>query len=159
MGFLSAWDEYKRIDVSDLTGAPEGTWWVDVKKCLTHEEADQVLRKLMRATADGVARDGAVAMDGQRMDAAIEHQSDIVLMSIAGWNLTDKSDQILPYDNRAQVQDSLNKLPRTVYDKIAKEVMAANTETKEEVASFSSGSEGVDASGDNYTPDDSEVLV
>jgi len=159
MGFLSAWDEYERVDVSDLTGDPEGTWWVDIKKCLTHEEADQVMRKLMRATADGLARDGSVTISPERVDATLDHQSDLVLMSVVRWNLTDNNNQILPHDNKAQLQESLGLLPTTVYDKILKAVMEANTETKEEVASFPAGGKGSDQAGEHYSPNDQEVLV
>jgi predicted glycosyl hydrolase (DUF1957 family) len=161
MGFLSAWDETQRIDVSDLAGAPEGTWWVDIKKCLTHEEANTVMRKLMRSTLEvGETTQRGVAVKTKlSTDAVVDHQDDLVLMSIVNWNLTDRNGNLLPYAPREALQHSLGDIPSTVYDRISKVVMDANTEKSEEASSFLDGGEGSDQAGENYSPDDSEVLV
>jgi hypothetical protein len=160
MGFLSAWDATERIDVSDLAGELPGTWWIDVKKCLSHDEADRIMRGVVRDSMDfrNTSDDGkpTVKMSG---DVVMNQQARIVATSIAGWNLTDDQDNPLPTTPFEALEHSLSLLPSPVYDRVAKVVVAANTETKEETASFPTPSNGGDASGEDYRPNDREILV
>ncbi len=169
MGFLSAWDQTERIDVSDLAGDLPETWWIDVKKCLTHSEADAVMRELMNSTikiGDPTQKGSAPVKTSITTDAVADQQSSIVLRSIVGWNLTDDADEILPFevdesldDPYAPLKRSLALLPSPVYDRVAKVVVAANTETSAESGSFRADSSRSDEAGNDYAPDDSEVLV
>ncbi len=157
MGFLSAWDETKRIDVSDLAGADEGTWWVDIKPCLSHEEADRILRKMMRSTVKiAGGPDGGVRTQ-MNTDNLVDQQRNIVLESILEWNLTDRQGNLLPLGD--QVEASLDSLPSPVYDRIAKVVMAANSESKAETADFPAGGVELDQDGEDEPSDGSEVLL
>jgi len=158
MGFLSNWDEAKRIDVSDLAGADEGTWWVDIKPCLTHEEADRILRKMMRSTVKITGGQGTTGVRTQlSTDDLVNQQANIILESVIGWNLTDRDGNVLPIGD--QLEASLKLLPSPVYDRIAKEVTAANSEKSGEVADFPSGGGEFIQDGEDESSDDSEVLV
>ncbi len=162
MGFLSAWDSTERIDVSDLVGAEPMTWWVDIKKCLTHGEADEVMRDLMASTmkfGDPTNRGTVPVSASLSVDAVVDHQGILVAKSIVGWNLTDEYDVVLPFAPFEALKRSLSMLPAPVYDRVAEVVVAANTETKDDTAPFSPASSGSDPIGLDYTPDDREVLV
>ena len=160
MGFLSAWDSTERVDVSDLADDLPGTWWIDVKKCLTHDEADRIMRNVVHESMDFKSADNEgrpkVRMSG---DVVMNQQARIVATSIAGWNLTDDQDNPLPTTPFEALEHSLSLLPSSVYDRVAKVVIAANTETKEETALFSANGDGGDESGENYRPNDREILV
>ena len=168
MGFLSAWDEPQRIDVSDLADELPGTWWVDVKKCLPHDEADEVLRLLMRSTIKmgDPSGDGPGVRTALSTDSVADQQAQIVVRSIIGWNLTDRNGVVLPFEKDESLENpyqplehSLKLLPSPVYDRVAKVVVDANTETKAETASFPAESDGSGESGENYRPNDREILV
>jgi len=162
MGFLSAWDATQRVDVSDLVDSPEGTWWIDVKKCLTHGEADEVMRKLMASTmtlGDPTSKGSLPVKTSLSVDAVVDNQAMLVAKSIVGWNLTDDFDDILPIEPFSALENSLALLPSPVYDRVAGVVVAANTEKSEETASFSSDGGRSDSDGQHYTPNDLEVLV
>ena len=161
MGFLSAWDQEDRIDVSDLAGAPLGTWWVDVKRTLSHAENELVMKRLMKQTVK-IAQTGSkpeITTEGVSVDGILSHQTDLVVASIVAWNLTDSNDQPLPVMPKEALLDSLNKLPATVFDRIAQVVMDANTEKPEEVATFHLGSISGNQDGQDDSSDDREVLV
>lgn len=162
MGFLSAWDSTQRIDVSDLVGAPEGTWWIDVKKCLTHGEADEVMRKLMSSTmtlGDPTAKGSLPVKTSLSVDAVVDNQAMLVAKSIVAWNLTDDFDDLLPFEPFSELERSLALLPSPVYDRVAGVVVAANTEKNEETGSFPDAGGRSDSNGIDYTPNDREVLV
>lgn len=168
MGFLSAWDEPQRIDVSDLADELPGTWWVDVKKCLPHDEADEVLRLLMRSTIKmgDPSGDGPGVRTALSTDSVADQQAQIVVRSIIGWNLTDRNGVVLPFEKDESLENpyqplehSLKLLPSPVYDRVAKVVVAANTEKKEETGAFPPRGQGRDSHGAGYTPNDQEVLV
>lgn len=162
MGFLSAWEDNERIDVSDLVGDEPGTWWVDVKKCLTHGEADAVMRQLMAATVKmGAPSDqGKVPVTTSlSVDAVVDHQGYLVAKSIVGWNLTDAYGDLLPVTPFEALEHSLAILPSPVYDRVAKAVVAANTEDKGETAQFPSDGGSGDPIGQDLTPDGLEVLL
>jgi len=162
MGFLSAWDSTQRIDVSDLVDAPEGTWWVDVKKCLTHGEADEVMRKLMSSTmtlGDPNSKGALPVTTSLSVDAVVDNQAMLVAKSIVAWNLTDDFDDLLPTSPFEALETSLAALPSPVYDRVAGVVVAANTEKTEETGSFPDERGGSDEVRLDYTPDDREVLV
>lgn len=168
MGFLSAWDVNERIDVSDLAGDLPGTWWIDVKKCLSHEEAENVQREMLAQTmkvttnSEGKPQVKTTFSPTQGLD----NQSRLVSRSIVGWNLTDSDENVLPFeidrkaeDPYAVVEASLKLLPSPVYDRVAKVVVAANTEQREETASFSDVGSGSGEGGVDYEPNDKEILV
>ena len=171
MGFLSAWDDNERIDVSDLAGDLPGTWWVDVKKCLTHAEAEDVMKHLMKGTMqlpDNLTSGGEKIKVQTKLsvEAVVDHQAYIVARSIVGWNLTDRNGALLPFevDDTLEnpwepVEASLAKLPAPVYDRVAKVVVAANTESSSETATFPAGDEGRDSDGQDLPSDDRQVLV
>ncbi len=162
MGFLSAWDSTQRIDVSDLVNAPLGTWWIDVKKCLTHGESDEVMRHLMSATmqlGDPTSRGAVPVKTSLSVDAVVDHQGLLVAKSIVRWNLTDEDGGLLPFEPFEALESSLALLPSPVYDRVAEVVVEANTEKKEDSAPFSLERSGGSAFGLDYAPDDSEVLV
>lgn len=161
MGFLSAWDGATRIDVSDLAGDPPGTWWVDLKRCLTHEEAEAVMRALAGKAidVDNTAGENAKIRSKLSMDTVIDHQEDLVLMSILSWNLTDRDGTLLPFHPTEELKESLSHIPSPVYDRIAEAVMAANSETREEAKTFPAAGSGSSENADDDTSDDREVLV
>lgn len=162
MGFLSAWDSTEKIDVSDLVGAEPMTWWVEVKKCLTHGEADAVMRELMASTmkfGDATSRGGIPVSTSLSVDAVVDHQAIIVAKSIVSWNLTDDFDVVLPIHPYEALIQSLEMLPAPVYDRVAEVVVAANTENKNDAAPFLVESGGSDSIGIDYTPNDREILV
>ncbi len=162
MGFLSAWDSTERIDVSDLVHEPFGTWWIDVKKCLTHGESDNVMRHLMSSTmqlGDPTNRGAVPVKTSLSVDAVVDHQELLVAKSIDGWNLPDENGEILPITPFEALENSLALLPSPVYARVAEVVVAANTEKSEDTAPFSSKGSGGGSIGLDYAPDDSEVLV
>ncbi len=162
MGFLSAWDSTEKIDVSDLVGAEPMTWWVEVKKCLTHGEADQVMRDLMASTmkfGDATSRGGIPVSTSLSVDAVVDHQAILVAKSIVAWNLTDELDDVLPVQPYSALTKSLAMLPAPVYDRVAEVVVAANTEKKDDASPFPVESGGGDSIRLDYTPNDREVLV
>lgn len=162
MGFLSAWEQTERVDVSDLAGDLEGTWWIDVKKCLTHAEADAVQRRLMAATVkmgNPSSKGDVPVMTSLSVDAVADHQAYLVARSIVGWNLTDANGDILPFAPFESLEHSLSLLPSPVYDRVAGVVVAANTETPREAGQFPVSGERSDSSRVDESSDDSEVLV
>ena len=169
MGFLSAWDATERIDVSDLAGDLPGTWWVDVKKCLSHGEADEVMRQLMESTmtlGDPTSKGSLPVKTSLSVDAVVDNQAMLVTRSIEKWNLTDKDGNLLPFEVDEELENpyeplekSLKVLPSSVYDRVAGVVVAANTEKSEETGSFPDERRGGDSDGLDYSPNDLEVLV
>lgn len=163
MGFLSKWDTIERIDVSDLCDDAPGTWWIEVKKCLNHAEADEVLRELMRSTmniGDVASDDGSPRIKATlSVDSVTDHQGYIVARSIVRWNLTDRMDEPLPTAPLSALTASLAELPAPVYDRVAKVVIAANTEKSKDTASFSLDRQGGDQDGQIRASNDREVLV
>jgi hypothetical protein len=164
MGFLSAWDANERIDVSELAGDLPGTWWVDVKKCLNHGEADELLNRLLD---DSLKIDeGGEVKSTLTTSRSVGYQADIVAASIVQWNLTDQNDVVLPYERDESLKDpletikaSLKLVPASVYDRLAKVVIPANTEKKGETASFRHDRDGGNSDGEHYSANDREVLV
>jgi len=159
MGFLSNWDGTTVIDVSHHTGDPEGTWWVEVKQCLTHEEADRILRKMMKSTIKiNGGKDGGVRTS-LSTDAIADQQGNLVLESILAWNLTDNNDEPLPVRPLEALERSLRMLPSPVYDEVAKVVIAANTTTSADEADFPDGGLELAEDGENVPSNDREVVV
>lgn len=162
MGFLSAWDATERVDVSDLVGDLPGTWWIDVKRCLSHGEADAVMRQLMGSTmhlGDPTAKGAVPVQTSLTVDAVVDHQAILVAKSIVAWNLTDQNDLPLPTAPFEELERSLALLPSPVYDRVAKVVVEANTETAGDSSTFSAEGGGSDTVGIDYRPDSREILV
>jgi hypothetical protein len=169
MGFLSAWDSNEHVDVSELAGDLPGTWWVEVKKCLNHAEADEITRRLMAETIKMGKPDdkGGVAIETTlSMDAVTDQQEAILVRSIVSWNLTDKDGNVLPFEKDDSLDNpyenlerSLKILPASVYDAINKVVVANNTVKKEESATFPDGGDGEHKDGLDYKRNAGEILV
>ena len=159
MGFLSAWDDTHRIDMSDLRGDPEGTWWVDVKKCLSHAEAERLTKQMMKSTIKISGGKGGGVRTQMSTDAIVDQQSGIVLESIVDWNLTDKNDVELPLEPHEDLARSLAMLPAPVYDRISTYVVPANTPNRDDEATFPDGGIELAEDGEDVPSDDHQVVV
>lgn len=167
MGFTTKWAIPKTVDFSDFTDDPEGTWWVRVRRSLSHAEDDKLTRKLVESTvqvesvqtSSGIVR-RPKADANVSAAAALDYKDEVIVRSILEWNLTDDDDQVFPFGTPEEIRASLAQLPETVYDRLSKEISAAKKAREpEEEARFPSGDDGGDQSGIDNASDAGEVLV
>lgn len=98
MDFLSLNEGTERIELGN-------GFWVDVKKCLTHEEKQFAQAKL------GAGRQ-SVDMGGRRFAEVDPNgfETELIVQSLVDWNLTDK-DGLLPLDAGARFAGRGNENP------------------------------------------------
>ena len=101
MSFFDAYEGTERIDF-------DGGFWIDVKKCLTDPEYQQVEARL------GAGKQ-TLNMSGARLvqiDPAKARET-MLFLAITAWNIDDK-DGILPLEPDAAKKASIARLPSSV---------------------------------------------
>jgi hypothetical protein len=116
MGFLSQYSGTEDVDLSDLQDAPEGTWIVTIKSCLTNGEMDRCKGHLSRLVDSKAAPD------------MVNYQREMVVASVVSWNLTDDADAVLPYHPAPVLRDSIRALPEQVFSRIYAAVNERNSD-------------------------------
>ena len=132
MGFMSAYDGTHRIVIPH----PDGDYWVELKKHLTHGAAERSVAALQ----------GLEVVDGKARSKAdvYRHQMERVLASIVSWNLDDDNGQVWPIN-----QQSLRRLPDAVFDLLFEAVDRSNApEGKAERTRFPDEGAVGDSDGD-----------
>jgi hypothetical protein len=153
MGFLGEYEGTERIDIE----APSGDkYYVDVKRCLSVAESEGAERSLVNVEMED--QDDGKTKARVRPDM-VANIFELVAASVVDWDLTDASDKLLGLHPAEVLRDSLHRLPRPVFDKIAARVRELNTDrTKEEEARFPAGTERGPEGGEVDQPDDHQVL-
>lgn len=113
MGFLSAYDGTRRIDLG-------GGYWVDVKKCLSIVEKQRAERAL--------TSDPTVDMNGRgtaKVDMPGFH-NEMISASIVAWNLDEDDGTAWALTPEPVKRKNIARLPSTVFDAVWKVVDELN---------------------------------
>ncbi len=141
MGFMSAYDGTHRVTIPH----PDGDYWVELKKHLTHGAAERSVAALQ----------GLEVVDGKARSKADIYRSHMerVLASIVAWNLDDDNGQVWPIN-----QQSLRRLPDSVFDLLFEAVDRSNApEAKAERTRFPDEGDGGDSDGDPWAGEPGDV--
>lgn len=109
MGFLSAYDGVDRLVIEH----PEKDYWVDVRRHITHGATEKSASALQ----------GVELVEGKAKPTpdVYKSQSELVLASVADWNLDDDNGTVWPIN-----MQSIRRLPEAVFDQIHDAVKASN---------------------------------
>lgn len=150
--FASRFSGTVRENITDPSD-PEGYFWVDLKKTIPGATLDRL---------DAV-RYQAVSVPHEKSDGTVEsvletridlpaYRRELLVASIADWNLTDEFEHRYPLTPEAKLRDSVEQLPPAVYLqllRVAQDLVMQSRApiTAEEQASFPEGSDGGSAVG------------
>lgn len=109
MGFLSAYSGTYRITIPH----PDKEYWIDLKKHLTQGATEKA----------GAHMQAVTIIDGKPCPKpdAIRMRQELVLASIAGWNLDDDNGTVWPINLQ-----SVRRLPEAVFERIFAQVEKSN---------------------------------
>lgn len=101
-GFLSQYEGTERVPLG-------GGYWVDVARCLTHEQMQKAQAKM------GAGRQ-SVEMSGKQFMSIDMNafQTELLVQSIRDWNLDDEQGEIWPLKPEPALRASVARLPATV---------------------------------------------
>jgi hypothetical protein len=134
-GFLSL---YRGTEKVFIDGGED--WWVEVRQVLLKREMAQAQALLTR-------------QGGQVTDIG-PYQTELVALSITGWNLTDDEDRPLPHAPLEVLREVLEELPQPVFLQLYQRCADLNSpRSKEEERSFRNGAARGHLPGADHKPD------
>lgn len=142
MGFLSAYDGTYRITIPH----PDKEYWIDLKKHLTQGDTEKA----------GVHMQAVTIVKGQPCPTpdAIRMRQELVLASIAGWNLDDDNGTVWPLNI-----GSVRRLPEAVFERLYAQVEKSNEQlSPQERAQFPDEGAGGDPARDGGAAVAADVL-
>lgn len=133
MGFLSAYSGVRRVEIGPRE--PDGVYWVDLREHLSQgskEKGDRALQTMH-----------VVNGRPQVTPDVVEYRQQLVLASIADWNLDDDNGQTWPVN-----MQSVKRLPGSVFDQLWAVIDETNAPlSTEERRRFPAGGLGGDPDG------------
>lgn len=129
-------------------------YWIEVKTCLSHAEAEQADKHLhkIRAVMDGKGKTQAVV--NPDTDA---HRRERVCASIVAWNLDEKDGSIWQLEPDSAKLRNVNRLPEKVFKKVLSRVDELNADDPGERADFREEAAGSGEDEHAGSDDDAEV--
>jgi hypothetical protein len=145
MGFLSAYSGVRRIELGPRT--PDESYWVDLREHVSQgakEKGDRALQSMH-----------VVNGKPQVTPDVVSFRQELLLASVADWNLDDDNGTIWPLN-----MQSIKRLPAAVFDQLWEVVDATNAPlSTEERRRFPAGGVGGDPDGDAGAGEPVDVLA
>lgn len=136
-GFLSAYSGTRRITIEH----PTGDYWVELKEHLSQAAKEKGDRALQTYTPSGNGKP-------QLSPDVVEFRQQLVLASIADWNLDDDNGTVWPVN-----MQNVKRLPASVFDDLWTVIDETNAPlSTAEQRQFPAGGVGGDPDGDGGAP-------